>query len=85
MPQILSNALGIALYAMFIAIIIPPAHDNKNVLAAILIAVGLSLCFTYVPFVNGLSGGWVVIIITLAASSLCATVFPVKFEGEGEI
>jgi predicted branched-subunit amino acid permease len=85
MPQILSNALGIALYAMFIAIIIPPAHDNKNVLAAILIAVGLSLCFTYVPFVNGLSGGWAVIIITLAASALCATVFPVKFEGEGEI
>ncbi len=85
MPPILSNALGIALYAMFIAIIIPPSHDNKNVLVSVIFAVALSLCFTYVPFFSIFSGGWAVIIITLIASALCATLFPVKFEGEGEI
>ncbi len=77
MPKILSESMGIALYAMFIAIVIPPARENKKILPGILLSVLLSLAFTYLPYLNRLSGGWVIIIITLAVSAVMATFFPI--------
>lgn len=81
-PQAISTAMGISLYAMFIAIIIPPARKNKNVLLAIFMSVVLSVMFYYLPCLKGISGGWSVIIITLAVSTFCATFFPVNDEEE---
>ncbi len=84
MPEALSTAMGIALYGMFIAIVIPPARENKNVLIAVLMAVSGSLLFNYAPILKSISGGWAIIIITLTVSSLCATFFPIKTEKGGE-
>lgn len=84
MPDALSSAMGIALYGMFIAIIIPPARENRNVLAAVIMAIAASLAFSYTPVLSGISGGWTIIIITIAVSALCATFFPVEGEQEGE-
>lgn len=81
MPEALSSAMGIALYGMFIAIIVPPARDNKNVLFAIVTAIAGSLLFCHLPFLKKISGGWATIIITLIVSSICATLFPVTTEG----
>ena len=78
MPEVLSNAMGIALYGMFIAIIIPPARDDKSVLVTVLLAIVASLAFTYVPLLNKVSGGWSIIIITIAVSALAATMFPIS-------
>lgn len=78
MPQTLSSAMGIALYGMFIAIIIPPARENKNIFTAILFSVAASAFFAYVPVLKNLSDGWTIIIITVAISALCATLFPIK-------
>lgn len=77
LPKSLSMAMGIALYGMFIAIIIPPAKKNKNVLAAVLMAVFLSIAFTYLPILEKLSSGWSIIIIAVLVSALCAIWFPV--------
>ncbi len=85
MPEALSTAMGIALYGMFIAIVIPPARENKNVLTAVLMAVSGSLLFNYAPMLKNISGGWAIIIITLIVSSLCATFFPIKTEKGGEV
>lgn len=85
MPQILSNAMGIALYGMFIAIIIPPARENKNVMFAVILAVIASFAFTYLPLLSQISPGWTTIIITVAVSAICATLFPVKPENNGEV
>lgn len=82
MPEALSSAMGIALYGMFIAIIIPPARENKNVLAAVVMAIAASVVFSYTPILKSLSSGWTIIIITIAVSALCATLFPVKEEQE---
>lgn len=82
MPPILSAALGIALYGMFIAIIIPPARIHKSVLYAVLLAVVMSCCFYWIPGLNKLSGGWSIIIITVAVSALMAWKFPVSPEDE---
>lgn len=78
MPSALSSAMGIALYGMFIAIIIPPARENKSVLIAVLIAIVLSVAFKFMPLFTVISEGWAVIIITVAVSALCATLFPIK-------
>lgn len=80
MPGALSSAMGIALYAMFIAIIIPPSRDNKNIFSAVIMAIAASVIFSYAPILKNLTGGWSIIIITIAVSALCAVLFPVMEE-----
>ena len=80
LPGMLRSALSIAIYGMFISIIIPPAKKHKPYFVAILIAVALSCFFKYTPYVNNLSGGWVIIISSLTASLLCAYFLPIKFK-----
>ncbi len=82
LPKDVSNAMGIALYGMFIAIIVPPAREHKNVLFAVILAIIASVCFTYIPGLSGISGGWSIIIITVAVSAIGAWLFPIKEEGE---
>ena len=82
MPQILTNAMGIALYGMFIAIIIPPARENKNIMATVIMAIASSLLFKYLPYISKISEGWTIIIITVAVSAISATLFPLKNTNE---
>ena len=83
MPEALSNALGIALYGMFIAVIVPPAREHKNVLFTVVAAIAASVACTYLPVIKNLSGGWRIILITVAVCLLAAWLFPVE-EKEGE-
>ena len=80
MPAILSEAMGIALYAMFIAIVMPQARADKNVLFAVICSVALSLLFIYLPQLKIIGNGWTIIIITIIVSGLFATLFPIKQE-----
>ncbi len=81
LPEAVSNAMGIALYGMFIAIIVPPSRYNRNVLFAVLLSIAASLCFTYIPVLSRVSGGWSIIIITVVVSAIGAWLFPIKEEG----
>ena len=83
MPEALSNALGIALYGMFIAVIVPPAREHKNVLFTVVAAIAASVACTYLPVIKNLSGGWRIILITMAVCLFAAWLFPVE-EKEGE-
>jgi hypothetical protein len=47
-------------------------------------AVAASYAFTYLPILNKVSSGWVIIIITIAVSAIAATLFPIKVEEEEE-
>ena len=85
MPTVLSSAMGIALYGMFIAIIIPPARKNIKVMTAVLSAIGASLVFSYTPVLRNISSGWAIIIITVIVSSLCAAFFPMEEKGGSDI
>ncbi len=82
LPKVLSDAMGIALYGMFIAIIVPPARENKNVLVVVLMAIAASYVFAYVPALSQISGGWSVIIITVLVSGLAAFLFPIQEKEE---
>ena len=78
LPQVVTNALGIAIYGMFIAIIIPVAKRNKAVLGATLVASLISIIFTFVPIFKSISSGFVIIISAVVASVFFAYFFPVK-------
>lgn len=74
LPEALANAMGITLYAMFIAIIIPAAKKDRNVIFVLAIAITASSALYFlVPF---LSSGWAVIIAAVTASALGASFFP---------
>ena len=83
MPDALSNALGIALYGMFIAVIVPPAREHKNVLFAVVLAIAASVACRYLPGIKELSGGWTIILITIIVCVIAAWLFPVE-ESEAE-
>lgn len=77
LPETVRLALGMAIYAMFIAIIIPPAKNSKPILTVIIIAVFVSLGISTVPEI---SGGWRVIISTLIAAGAGAFLYPEREE-----
>ena len=77
LPARIVVALSVALYGMFIAIIIPPARREHGVLFAVCVAVGLSCILYYVPFFDFLSGGFSLIISAVIAAALAAWLFPV--------
>ncbi len=76
LPESVVLSLGIALYAMFIAIIIPPATKNIGILSAILLSAGISCIFYYVPVLKTISSGFAIIISAIASASVIAYFFP---------
>ncbi|MFI3212013.1 MAG: AzlC family ABC transporter permease [Eubacteriales bacterium] len=80
LPEMVSSALGIALYGMFIAIMVPPAKENKSIAIVILIAVFMSCCFQWIPVLKKVSVGFVVIICGVVASIIGAILYPIAGE-----
>lgn len=78
LPAALRSALGVAIYGMFLAIIIPPARKVRPVAVTIVIAAVMSCIFRYTPVLNRLSGGWVIILCAVIAAGYSALRYPVK-------
>ncbi len=81
LPPSVQSALGIAIYGMFLAIVVPAAKKSMPVFVVLLIAVIISCLFRYIPVLSGVSEGFVIIICALAAAGAGAVLFPDK-EGE---
>ena len=78
LPDDLRSALGVMLYGMFIAIVIPPARQERPVLYAVLLALGFSCLFAWLPGLKSVSSGIAIVIATVAAAALCAWRFPIE-------
>lgn len=76
MPDVVCDALGIALYGMFIAIIVPSARRSKAVLFVVAVSVILSCMLYYIPIFDKISSGFAIIICAVTASALGALLFP---------
>ncbi|WP_212902908.1 AzlC family ABC transporter permease [Clostridium polyendosporum] len=76
LPEKLQSSMGIALYAMFIALIIPTAKKSKQALIVVIAAVFISLICTWIPYLKKICGGWSIVISTIIASSIGAAFFP---------
>lgn len=77
LPASLKGAMGIALYAMFIAIIIPPAKNSNPVLCVVILSIIIICVLRYIPWLNFISYGFSVIIATIISATLGALFFPV--------
>jgi len=84
MPQQLSALFGIAIYGMFVSIILPQAKHSRGALLAVLTAAGLSCLFYFLPALQGVGSGFATIICALLAAGLAAALFPVKDEEDEE-
>ena len=80
LPLRVVSALSVALYGMFLAIIIPPARKDKVVAALVVISFALSFAGSYLPVVSSMSSGTRTIILTVVISSAAAILFPRKTE-----
>ena len=84
LPLSVSDALGIAIYSMFVAIVVPEARDDKGVMWAVVIACSLSCALYYIPFFSFISTGFSIIICAVVASVIMAVVKPIESEEESQ-
>lgn len=80
LPSAVTSALGVAIYAMFTAIVIPPAKKHRPTLLCVIVAIALSCAFNYIPALAAIPSGFSVIICAVAASALFAALCPVDVE-----
>jgi len=78
LPVRVVSALSVALYGMFIAIIIPPAKKNITIAIAVIVSFITSYLCTVLPFVKNLSSGTRTIILTVLISAVVAIIKPVS-------
>lgn len=83
MPGFLASALSVAIYGMFLAVIIPPAKKHRAVLKVVVGAMAVSTLFACTPVLNKVSSGFVIIITTLAVAGMAAYFCPIE-DGEEE-
>lgn len=76
LPPALQNSMGIALYAMFIAIVIPAARTSKAALVVAGTGIGINSFLSWTPILNNISPGWRITVATVLAASVGALLFP---------
>lgn len=82
LPLRVVSALSVALYGMFIAVIIPPARQNRVVLLFVILSFAASFAAARLPWISGLSAGTRVILLTVVLAGIAAAAFPIKDEDE---
>lgn len=80
LPQSVLSALGVAIYAMFVAIILPAAKRSAAVACVVLGAATLSSCFAWVPVLRQVPDGFAIILCAVAAAAAGAWLRPLKEE-----
>ena len=78
LPASVKSAFGVALYAMFVAIVVPSARRSRGILFTAALAVALSSALYYLPGLRNLSSGWAVILTAVAASAAAAWLMPLR-------
>lgn len=84
LPSSIKYALGIAIYGMFVAIVLPPAKKVHGIQLAVGVSIALSLIIAYVPLFSFITSGFSIIICALLASIVAALLFPINEKEEDE-
>ena len=80
LPPILTDTLGVSMYAMFIAILVPVMRKERPILICVLLSIALSCLFKFVPALAPIPDGFVIIICALSVSVVLALLFPITNE-----
>lgn len=84
LPEIVISSLGIAIYAMFVAIVVPPMKKDRPTALCVLVSVILSCLFRYVPLLNKVPSGFTIIICAAVSSAIFAVSAPIEEEEDDE-
>lgn len=84
LPHRLMSALGLAIYGMFVAIVVPEMKKKREVVFVVITALAASCLFHYVPLLTKVSSGLAISICAVAAAALGAVLFPVEDEKEAD-
>ncbi len=84
LPASVVSALSVALYGMFLAIVIPPARESKVLAGVVLISMAASILFDVIPLPSWISSGMKIILLTVVISLLAAVLFPIKEDESDE-
>ena len=82
LPALVTNALGVAMYGMFLAIIIPPAKENHFLGALVAVSMAASGLFSILPYLKAISSGFRVIILTILIAGIAAVIHPMEESGD---
>lgn len=80
LPDRLMSALGIAIYGMFVAIVVPEMKNSRPVLFVVVLALACSCAFYYIPALSAISSGITITICAVFAAAVGAVLFPIKEE-----
>ena len=82
LPAVVTSSLGVAIYGMFVAIVVPEVKKSRAVAGCVAIAVALSCLFYFLPLLKTIPSGFTIIICAVAASAIMAAVAPIETEEE---
>ena len=82
LPPDLHAAMGILIYTMFVAIVVPPMQQNRGVFLVVLLSAALSCCIEYLPIFDWVSSGFAIIICSVLSAALLALLLPLPEEKE---
>lgn len=82
LPALVTNALGVAMYGMFLAIIIPPAKENHFLGALVAVSMAASGLFSVLLYLKAISSGFRVIILTILIAGIAAVIHPIEEPGD---
>ena len=85
LPPVIAEAMNVAIFGMFLAIIVPPAKKDKVVLGAVAVSFALSLAASVIPLTAAVSSGTRTLVLTVIIASAVAVLFPIKDDPDGEI
>ena len=78
LPASVVSSFGIAIYGMFLAIIIPAAMEKKAILLIVLLSTAMSCLARVLPVIKDLGNGWILIICGVITSAIGAYFAPIK-------
>ena len=82
LPDFMLSALSVAIYGLFLAIIIPPSKKSRPVLGVVVASMAVSTVFAVTPVLKQVSSGFMIIITTLLVAGLAAYFCPLEEKGE---
>lgn len=78
LPDRLMSALSLAIYGMFVAIVIPEMKKSKAVIFVVTLSIIISCLFYYIPLLSKISSGIAITVTAIVAAILGSLLFPVK-------
>ncbi|MCI8578702.1 MAG: AzlC family ABC transporter permease [Lachnospiraceae bacterium] len=80
LPPRVMSALNVALYGMFLAVVIPPSRKSRIIAGVVVVSMAASTAFAMLPGLKEIPSGFQMMILTILVAGGAAALFPVKEE-----